>query len=95
MINLESRLNEIEKNLTALIKREEKASRVDIYDLLAEIRVPLIVIILVIMCGLLGYLAIPHIPDENGEVRFGLLDSLYMTIYTITTTGHGDLNIWR
>ncbi len=55
----------------------------EIYHLLRKLRTPIIVMILILTTGTIGYMAIDN---------YNPLDALYMTVITIATVGYGEIS---
>ncbi|MFQ5508403.1 MAG: potassium channel family protein [Leptospirillia bacterium] len=55
----------------------------DLFDALARLRPPLILTILLLLCGTMGFMAIDGFP---------FVDALYMTVISVATVGFGEIH---
>jgi len=66
-----------------LFRRTVRAPQGDLFDALARLRPPLILTILLLLTGTLGYMAIDGFP---------FLDAMYMTVISVATVGFGEVH---
>jgi voltage-gated potassium channel len=65
------------------VRRFSPTYRGDLYDALARLRPPLILTILLLLTGTMGYMSIDGFP---------FLDALYMTVISVATVGFGEVH---
>ena len=65
------------------MRRFSPTYRGDLYDALARLRPPLILTILLLLTGTMGYMSIDGFP---------FLDALYMTVISVATVGFGEVH---